>query len=209
MSSPSDLPDPATPDLPARRRLSREARFRQLLEASWRLIGEEGTEALSLGRLAEVAGVTKPVVYDHFGTRAGLLAELYRDFDARQTALMDAALREGAADLEARASVIARCYVECVRSQGREIPGVVAALAGSPEMERIKREYQTAFMARCHDLLAPFAPERRLPAAGLWALLGAAESLSCAAVAGVVDAAQAIRALTDLIVGIVERGDAS
>ncbi len=209
MSGPSDLPDPASPDLPARRRLSREARFRQLLEASWRLIGEEGTEALSLGRLAEVAGVTKPVVYDHFGTRAGLLAALYRDFDARQTALMDAALREGAADLEARASVIARCYVECVRSQGREIPGVVAALAGSPEMERIKREYQTAFMAKCHDLLAPFAPEQRLPAAGLWALLGAAESLSYAAAAGVVDAAQAIRALTDLIVGIVERGDAS
>jgi len=207
VSSPSDSPDPDFPDAPPRRRLSRDARYRQLLEASWRLIGEEGTEALSLGRLAEVAGVTKPVVYDHFGTRAGLLAALYRDFDARQTALMDAALREGVVDRDARARVIARCYVECVLSQGREIPGVVAALAGSPEMERIKREYQTAFMAKCHDLLAPFAPDRRLPAAGLWALLGAAESLSYAAAADAIDAAQAIQALTDLIVGIVERGE--
>lgn len=201
------MPPVPSSDPPPRRRLSRDARYRQLLETSWCLIGDEGTEALSLGRLAEAAGVTKPVVYDHFGTRAGLLAALYRDFDARQTALMDAALREGAADLASCARIIAGCYVECVLSQGREIPGVVAALAGSPEMERIKREYQTAFMAKCHGLLVPFAPDRKLPAAGLWALLGAAESLSYAAAAEAIQAAQATRSLTDLIIGIVERGE--
>ena len=57
-----------------RRRLSREERYRQLVETAWQLIGEEGTEALTLGRLAERSGVTKPVVYDHFETRLGLLA---------------------------------------------------------------------------------------------------------------------------------------
>lgn len=36
--------------------------------------------------------MTKPVVYDHFGTRARLLAALYQDYDLRQTALMEAAL---------------------------------------------------------------------------------------------------------------------
>ncbi|MCL6712047.1 TetR/AcrR family transcriptional regulator [Pseudomonas sp. R2.Fl] len=189
-----------------RRRLAREQRYRQLLDASWRLIGEEGTEALSLGRLAEAAGVTKPVVYDHFGTRAGLLAALYQDFDSRQSALMDEALRHGAEDLPARARIIASCFVDCVLSQGREIPGVVAALAGSPEMERIKREYQGAFMAKCHGLLAPFAPRGTLPAASLWALLGAAESLSYAAAAGAIEAAQARQALTDLVIAIVQRG---
>ncbi|MBB3275394.1 AcrR family transcriptional regulator [Pseudoxanthomonas sp. OG2] len=195
-------------DTPApRRRLAREDRYRQLLDASWRLIGEEGTEALSLGRLAEAAGVTKPVVYDHFGTRAGLLAALYQDFDSRQSALMDEALRHGAEDLPARAHIIASCFVDCVLSQGREIPGVVAALTGSPEMERIKREYQGAFMAKCHGLLAPFAPRRALPAASLWALLGAAESLSYAAAAGAIDAAQARHALADLVIAIVQRGE--
>jgi AcrR family transcriptional regulator len=58
--------------------------LRQLLDVAWQLVREEGTEALTLGRLAERAGVTKPVVYDHFVTRAGLLAALYEDFDARQ-----------------------------------------------------------------------------------------------------------------------------
>ncbi len=49
-----------SPDDPSpRRRLSRDERQRQLLEVAWRLVREEGTEALTLGRLAEQAGVTQ------------------------------------------------------------------------------------------------------------------------------------------------------
>jgi len=59
-----------------RRRLSREYRLRQLLDMAWQLVREEGTEALTLVRLAELASVTQPVVYDHFVTRAGMLAAL-------------------------------------------------------------------------------------------------------------------------------------
>ena len=61
---------------PTRRRLTREQRARQLLDVAWALVGDEGTDALTLGRLAEAAGVTKPVAYDHFVTRNGLLAAL-------------------------------------------------------------------------------------------------------------------------------------
>src|SRR3954465_4242573 len=93
-----------------RRRLSREERHRQLLDVSWRLIRDEGTDALTLGRLAEQADVAKPVVYDHFGTRTGLLAELYREFDDRQTALMEAALRESGPELKDKAQVMAASY---------------------------------------------------------------------------------------------------
>ena len=73
--------------------MSREQRHRQLLDVAWQLVRNEGTDALTLGRLAEQASVTKPVVYDHFGTRAGLLAALYLEFDERQTANMYAALQ--------------------------------------------------------------------------------------------------------------------
>ncbi|HYG43103.1 MAG TPA: helix-turn-helix domain-containing protein, partial [Bordetella sp.] len=101
----SNLPAPATAT--PRRRLSRAQRNRQLLDVAWRLVRAEGTEALALGRLAEEAGVTKPVVYDHFGTRAGLLAALYREYDANQTSLMAAALQAGEVTLAGRAAVIA------------------------------------------------------------------------------------------------------
>lgn len=39
-----------------RRRLSREDRLRQLLDVAWQLVRDEGTDALTLGRLAEQIG---------------------------------------------------------------------------------------------------------------------------------------------------------
>ena len=107
-------------------RLNRDDRLRQLLDVAWRLAREEGTDALTLPRLANEAGVTKPVIYDHFGTRNGLLTALYKDFDARQTALIDAALESCETTLEGTGRVIASSYVECVLAQGNEIPGVLA-----------------------------------------------------------------------------------
>lgn len=139
-----------------RRRLSREDRLRQLLDVAWQLVRDEGTDALTLGRLAELAGVTKPVVYDHFATRAGLLAALYADFDARQDQVFTDAIATSKATLEERAWVIASSYVDCVLLQGREIPGVIAALSGSPELEASKREYEAIFLDKCRDALSPF-----------------------------------------------------
>ncbi|WP_288194820.1 TetR family transcriptional regulator [uncultured Phyllobacterium sp.] len=188
-----------------RRRLTREDRFRQLMDVAWRIVREEGTEALTLGWLAEKAEVTKPVVYDHFGTRAGLLAALYRDFDARQTMLMDAALAASKPALADRAAVIASSYVDCVLVQGREIPGVIAALAGSPELEKIKREYNGVFIEKCRVMLAPFAGAGTIASAGLWAMLGAAEALSYAAATGDITAAQAEHELFETIIAMVAR----
>lgn len=199
------LPVSAPSSAPARRRLSRDERQRQLLEMAWQLIRAEGTEALTLGRLAELAGVTKPVVYDHFNTRSGLLVALYQDFDARQTALMDAALEASEASLPAKARVIAESYVDCVLTQGREIPGVIAALTGSPELETVKRDYTVAFLEKCRTVLAPFAGGRSIPAPGLWAMLGAAEALSYAASTGEITPVQAKAELLDTIIAMVTR----
>lgn len=102
----------------SRKRLSRDERRRQLLDVAWQLVREEGTDALSLGRLAEQAGVTKPVVYDHFETRTGLLVALYQQYDARQTRMLEQALVRCDASLASRAGVIAEAYVDCVMSGG-------------------------------------------------------------------------------------------
>jgi AcrR family transcriptional regulator len=202
MSS-TDTKEPATSS--PRRRLSREERHRQLLDVAWKIVRNEGTDALTLGRLAEQAGVTKPVVYDHFGTRAGLLAVLYKAYDLRQTELMDAALEASEATLTARAAVIASSYVECVLLQGREIPGVIAALASSPELDQIKRDYEAIFMEKCRVALAPFSGAGDIAPAGLRAMLGAAEALSNAAATGEISAEQAQEELYQTIVAMVER----
>ncbi|KTC12737.1 TetR family transcriptional regulator [Pseudomonas marginalis ICMP 9505] len=191
-----------------RRRLSREDRLRQLLDVAWQLVRAEGTDALTLGRLAELAGVTKPVVYDHFVTRAGLLAALYEDFDARQNQVFDEALQTSSATLGERAQVIAACYVDCVLLQGREIPGVIAALSSSPELETLKRKYEAIFLDKCHDALAPFAPGASVSQAGLRGMLGAAEALSQAAANGDISRDEAQHELFAMIVAMVERGAA-
>jgi len=202
--STTETPEPAQP----RRRLSREDRQRQLLDVAWQLIREEGTDALTLGYLAEKAGVTKPVVYDHFTTRAGLLAALYQDFDRRQTALMDAALADAEATLSGTATVIATAYVDCVMTQGNEIPGVIAALASTPELERIKREYEAIFLEKCRSVISPFADGAEIGQAGLRAMLGAAEALSQAAATDEISAEQARDELLATIIAMVERAAA-
>ena len=188
-----------------RRRMTRDERQRQLLDVAWRLVREEGTDALTLGRLAEQAGVTKPVVYDHFSTRPGLLAALYQEFDARQTALMDAALQTSKPTLLDTATVIASSYVNCVLLQGKEIPDVIAALASSPELEKIKREYEAIFMNKCRLALTPFSEGGTIAPAGLRAMLGAAEALSHAAAIGEITPEQAQDELFETIIAMVDR----
>ncbi|WP_295805622.1 TetR/AcrR family transcriptional regulator [uncultured Nitratireductor sp.] len=186
-------------------RLSREQRYRQLLDVAWRLAREEGTDALTLPRMADEAGVTKPVIYDHFGTRNGLLTALYQDFDLRQTAMIDAALDASGPTLQATAMVIASAYVDCVLAQGREIPGVLAGLAGSPELEAVKRDYQVVFIEKCRRALAPFTGAKGILQPGFWAMLGAADALSHAAARGEISVEQAHAELYEVIVAMVAR----
>ncbi|MFJ5457481.1 TetR/AcrR family transcriptional regulator [Pectobacterium sp. CHL-2024] len=189
----------------ARQRLSREDRHIQLIKAAWQIIREEGTEALTLGHLAEQAGVTKPVVYDHFTNRSGLLAALYKEYDARQTAIMDDMIRKTDPVLDKLAAVIANSYIDCVLLQGREMPNVMAALTGTPELEQIRQEYDATFTEKCRDLFAPFCAGTPLHDAALRAMLGSAEGLSYAAVKGIITEQQAKDELFHVIVAMVQR----
>lgn len=191
-------------DVAARRRLPKEERHRQLMDVAWTIARSEGTDALALGYLAERAGVSKPVVYDHFGTRTGLLRDLYRDYDSRQDALMDEALRACAQTLPAVAKVIASTYMNCVMQMGREMPGVSAALAGSPELDALKKEHEALFLAKCRDALQPFA-KKPLASAGMRAMLGTAEAVSFAAAANELEPADALEEIYDAILRITRR----
>jgi AcrR family transcriptional regulator len=57
-------------------RMPPEERRTQLLDATLSLIAERGYESVSMEGIARAAGVTKPVVYDLFGTLADLLEAL-------------------------------------------------------------------------------------------------------------------------------------
>lgn len=57
-------------------RLPPEERREQLLDATLALVAERGYESVSMEGIARQAGVTKPVVYDLFGSLADLLEAL-------------------------------------------------------------------------------------------------------------------------------------
>lgn len=198
----------STSDVP-RRRLGREARRQQLLETAWQLMQREGSDALTLARVGEAAGVSKPVVYDHFTTRHGLLAALYDDFDRRQTDLMEAAMMAEPATLQAQAQTLASCYVACVITEGREIPDLLAALSASPELAAIKRHYQCDFIDRCQRWFAPFTGGQAIPEAAMWGLLGAADAISSAVVRGDIRQAEGQQALAAIVLALVARSQQS
>jgi len=55
-------------------RMSGQERREQLLDVGRRLFAEKGFEAVSVEEIASKAGVSKPVVYEHFGGKEGLYA---------------------------------------------------------------------------------------------------------------------------------------
>ncbi|HAT3912436.1 TPA: TetR/AcrR family transcriptional regulator [Klebsiella oxytoca] len=188
-----------------RQRLTREERRKQLIDAAWHIIREEGTDALTLGYLATQAGVTKPVVYDHFDSRSGLFATLYEEYDQRQSVKMDEILRNTEPRAETLASAIANAYIECVLLQGREMPSVMAALAGTPELEKIKQECITAFTAKCRQYFSPLCESENLSEAAILAMLGSADGLSAAVVNGVITEQQAKDELFQVIMSMLQR----
>jgi AcrR family transcriptional regulator len=62
-----------SPRLPAARRR------RQLLDVALRVFAEQGFHDASMNDIAEAAGVTKPVLYQHFGSKRELFSELLTD----------------------------------------------------------------------------------------------------------------------------------
>lgn len=70
-------------------RLPAARRRAQLLEVALDLFAERGYHQASMNEIAEAAGVTKPVLYQHFGSKEKLYLELLRDVSG---ALADAVL---------------------------------------------------------------------------------------------------------------------
>ncbi|RZK87137.1 MAG: TetR/AcrR family transcriptional regulator, partial [Hymenobacter sp.] len=151
---------------PASSRLPKAERRRQLLAMALVIVREEGADRLTLGHLATRASVSKPITYEHFGTRAGLLAALYKALDEQHTQALQAALSGVQRSLVDTAQVLASAYVRCSLEMGGEWQAVGAALSGSEEMAAVQQEllagYAHLFVAALwpHSTLAPAALHR-------------------------------------------------
>jgi len=121
-----------------RRRLPARERRDQLLDATRELAAQEGFHSLSVEAVARRAGISRPIVYEHFGSLEGLLEALVERESER-------ALRELAAILptdlaaadprEALAAALQR-YLEAVRENPLTWRLVLMPAEGAPEVLR-------------------------------------------------------------------------
>ncbi|MDP3854156.1 TetR/AcrR family transcriptional regulator [Phenylobacterium sp.] len=192
--------------MPAKR-MPREQRRTQLLETASAIVRAEGTDALTLAHLAERAGVTKPIAYEHFGTRAGLLIALYRHYDDLQAQATQAALASRARTLEDVVAILSAAYVDCVLTAGPEFGAIAAALSGAQEMEGFREALRDGYVDLYGQALSRFVdlpgPDGR---AVLLGIIGAADALSYAAANGRMARAAAVGALSRIMLGAVSPG---
>lgn len=184
------------------KRMPKEQRRQQLMQVALEIVREEGTEALTLGHLAERAGVTKPIAYEHFGTRAGLLIALFRDYDDKTTEAVRAALATSGKTLEDAASILSKAYIDTCLSMGPEINAVFDALSASEETEEFRTSWREFLISEFRSAFAPFVKTpRKTTTALLVGILGAAQELAEAAGADRLTRAEAIKALRHIMLG--------
>lgn len=182
-------------------KLPKQERRKQLLDTAMAIVRERGADELTLGNLAERAGVSRPIAYEHFSTRAGLLIALYRRIEEKKAAALREALARARAEIGDMADVISRAYFTCHWSLGPEAPAISAALKGSEEMAAAQRTMIDGYVDIMCQALRPFtevpAEELRLRCIGL---LGAAEMIAHEMQEARVDEAIAVRTFASLIV---------
>ncbi|UUV33011.1 TetR/AcrR family transcriptional regulator [Amycolatopsis roodepoortensis] len=186
-------------------RLSKEARREQLLDVALEIVRADGADGLTLPTLAEAAEVSRPIVYNHFGTRPGLLLALYRRLDERHRAAIARALEETSPTAVDVAEAISVAYFACA-TDIPEFNAVSSALKGNPEMEASRRDLHEGYTDLMADALTPYSglsrAALRLHCVGA---LGAAEAIAGELNRGATTAADAVAALTGVILGRIER----
>ncbi|MET3647563.1 TetR/AcrR family transcriptional regulator [Phyllobacterium ifriqiyense] len=165
--------------LAAAKKMPKAQRRDQLLSIALDIVRDEGTDALTLGHVAEKAGVSKPIAYEHFGTRSGLLIALFEQLDQQQIDQLAAAIAEAPKRLEDVARVVSDAYMACYQAIGAEWSSISAALRGDEVMDEIQCGLIDSYVDLYCSILAPYtkitADDLRLRCVGI---VGAAEAIS-------------------------------
>jgi AcrR family transcriptional regulator len=132
-------------------RMSAPQRREQLLDATKEIVAEHGFHAVSIEAVAREAGISRPIVYEHFGDLSGLLEALIDRESARALAQLAEVLP---ADLGAGAGeqllTGLRGYLEAVRSDPVTWRLVLMPPEGAP---RVLHEHITRGRAAVVDQL--------------------------------------------------------
>ena len=120
-------------------RMSGDERREQLLDVTKEIVGERGFHAVSIEAVARRAGITRPIVYGHFGDLAGLLEAMVTRESRRSLAQLAEILpTELAGARSPRDDLLAamRGYLEAVAADPITWRLVLMPPEGAPEVLR-------------------------------------------------------------------------
>ncbi len=156
----------------------RDARREALLAAADLVVQRDGSSA-SMAAIAAEAGITKPILYRHFGDKSGLYAALAAHHTDRLLVDLTAALRS-AGTARDRVQRTVDAYLVVVEDE----PQVYRFLVQSVEAAPVRRQVR-GFIARLQEQLgAGIAVELGLPAGDVRAASWAAGIIGMVQAAG-------------------------
>jgi AcrR family transcriptional regulator len=165
-------------------RVPRAVRSEQLLVLADRLFAERGFHAASMDELARRAGVSKPVIYDHFGSKEQLFATCVRRTGEALADRVANAVREES-DPQARLRAGSIAYFQFLQDQlqawivlfGDEGTRDARFAAEASRIRRRQSDLMVRLMAETSGTAPSHEGRARLEAMTL-AIAGAYESLS-------------------------------
>lgn len=181
-------------------RMSKADRRDQLLAIAEGIVRDQGTDALTLITLAQQAGVSKPVTYEHFSTREGLLVELYQQYDKRFVSGLRGSLGEKTLSLHDTAHVVANAFIDCACNCGPVYERVIAALAAYPEYRDLKIRIRQFMVDAFLEIFAAHVHDQNMPARVVFAAMyGAMEELAQGVIHHEFDRQEAVACITRLL----------
>ncbi len=159
-----------------RRRFTRAERERQILDAAVTVFTDRGYHAASMDAVAERVGVTKPVLYTHFGSKEGLLLGCVARARAELLEVTSAAAARASGPEDMLRSGV-RAFFEYLDERAPAWTLLYQETALAAEAVEGIRAQQTKFIAGLLGAQAPGRDRRRLEA---WAqvIVGACERLA-------------------------------
>jgi len=154
-----------------RKRLTPDQRRNKILAAATRIFARKGFDGASMSAIAAAAGITKPVLYDHFASKDALFETLLRSIRdnllAKGRAIGQSTMRE---EVRFRSAVDA--FFAFVEAQPDAAKILLIVPQGNPVTVRLSRDVQQGATTAISQLLKSY-----LPAGGTWHYEAAGEFL--------------------------------
>jgi AcrR family transcriptional regulator len=152
----------------ARKRLSFAERRSRILGAAARVFAEHGYAEAAMDRIALAAGVTKPVLYDHFESKEALFVTVLESVRDKLVAEGEKASASSASD-DNRVRAAVRGFLDVAEAAPDAMRVLVSARYGDPAGAKLARMVQSSAVAGIAAMLAPTSadgePWTRLAAA--------------------------------------------